>query len=122
MSLFLFSALVVLGPVAMAQDSTPVAPDNTAVNARDRAAGSVTAGQQSNTKSDEELSRKIRRAVVKDNSLSAMAHNVKIVTVDGSVTLRGPVKTQDEKDSIVRLAQTIAGPDKVDNQLEVKGQ
>jgi hyperosmotically inducible protein len=122
LSLFLSSALVVLTSATMAQDSTPVAPDNTAVNAQNRATGAVTAGQQSNAKNDEQLIRKIHRAVVKDDSLSTMAHNVKIVSADGSVTLRGPVKTEEEKDTIVRLAQTIAGRDKVDNQLEVKGQ
>jgi len=105
----------------MAQNPTPVPPDNSAVNARDRDAGAVTADQQSNTKSDVELIRKIRRAVVKDQSLSTMAHNVKIVSANGSVILRGPVKTDGEKTAIGNIAQHIAGPDKVDNQLEVKG-
>jgi hyperosmotically inducible periplasmic protein len=106
----------------MAQDSTPTAPDNSAVNVRDRAPGAMTASQQSNAKSDVELIRKIRRAVVRDQSLSVLAHNVKIVSVNGSVTLRGPVKTEEEKTAIASKAQGIAGADKVDNQLEVKGQ
>jgi hyperosmotically inducible periplasmic protein len=106
----------------MAQDSTPVAPDNTAVNARDRAAGAMTAGEQSNDKSDVELTRKIRRAIVKDDALSMMAHNVKIVSTGGNVILRGPVQTEKEKTVIARKAQKIAGAGTVDNELEVKGQ
>jgi osmotically-inducible protein OsmY len=82
----------------------------------------MTAGQQSNTKSDEEVTRAIRRAVVKDNSLSVMAHNVKIITVDGNVTLRGPVETNSERMTVARLARGIAGRHNVDNQIEVKGE
>ena len=122
LTLVLSSALLGLSAFAMAQAPTPIAPDNSAVNARDRDAGATTAGQQSNSKADTELTRKIRRAVVKDDSLSTMAHNVKIVTVAGSVTLRGPVKTETEKTAIANIAQQMAGADKVDNQLEVKGQ
>jgi hyperosmotically inducible periplasmic protein len=119
--LFLSSAL--LGPgIAMAQESTPIAPDNSAVNIRDRDARAVTADQQSSAKSDVELTRKIRRAVIKDQSLSMMAHNVKIISADGSVTLRGPVKTEEEKSAVGHIAQAIAGADKIDNQLEVKSQ
>jgi hyperosmotically inducible protein len=73
----------------MAQDSMPPAPDNSAVKVRDRTPGAMTADQQSNAKSDMELTRKTRRAVVKDHSLSMLAHNVKIVSANGSVTLRG---------------------------------
>lgn len=108
--------------VAMAQDSRPVAPDNSAVNVRDRAPDAMTAGEQSNAKSDVELTRQIRRAVVKDDSLSMQAHNVKIVVSNGAVTLRGPVKTEQEKVAIANKAQAIAGPNKVDNQLEVESQ
>jgi len=110
------------GTGAMAQDATPLAPDNSAVNARDHDTGALTAGQQSNATSDVELTRKIRRAVVTDHSLSMMAHNVKIVSANGSVILRGPVKTEEEKTAIASKAEAIAGTDKVDNQLEVKGQ
>jgi hyperosmotically inducible protein len=121
-ALLLSLALLRLNSVASAQGPTPIAPDNSAVNARDRDAGAMTAGQQSNTKGDTAITRKIRRAVVKDTTLSTMAHNVKIITVNGSVTLRGPVKTDDEKPAVGNLAQQVAGADKVDNQLEVKGQ
>jgi hyperosmotically inducible periplasmic protein len=118
----LASSLMAWGSTAIAQDSTPVPPDNTAINARDRVPAAITAGQQSNTKSDEELTREIRRAVVKDDSLSMLAHNVKIITVDGNVTLRGPVETEREKTTVARLARGIGGTQNVDNQIEVKGE
>ena len=117
----MFSTLLGLGFVAMAQDSTPRAPDNSAVNLRDRAPGAMTAGQQSNSTSDVELTRRIRRAVVQDHSLSMLAHNVKIISTNGAVMVRGPVKTEEEKTAIANKAQAIAGAGKVDNQLEVKG-
>lgn len=66
--------------------------------------------------------RDIRRAVVKDKSLSVLAHNVKIVSAKGKVTLRGPVNTEKEKIAIAGKARAIAGRDNVDNQLEVKTQ
>jgi len=122
LTLILSSALLGLGTVTMAQDSPPAARDNSAVNVRDREPGAMTAGQQSNAKSDVELTRAIRNAVVKDHSLSMLAHNVKIVSANGSVTLRGPVKTEEEKTAIASKAQAIAGAGKVDDQLEVKGQ
>lgn len=122
LALVLSSALLGMGSATMAQDSTNAAPDNTAVNARDRNADTMTADRQSNAKSDVELAREIRRAVVKDDSLSTLAHNVKIVTDNGMVTLRGPVKTEQEKIAIANKAQEIAGPNKVDDQLEVKNQ
>jgi osmotically-inducible protein OsmY len=106
----------------MAQDSMPAAPNNTAVNVRDRAPGAMTADQQSDTKSDMTITREIRRAVVKDESLSVLAHNVKIVSANGKVTLRGPVNTEREKVIIVREARVVAGANNVDNQLEVKSQ
>lgn len=122
-AMFVLSAFLCGGySVTGAQETVPIAPDNSGVNVRDRDAGAMTAGQQSNATSDVNLTRKIRRAVVRDHSLSMLAHNVKIVSANGSVTLRGPVKTEQEKTVIASKAQAIAGADKVDNQLEVKGQ
>jgi hyperosmotically inducible protein len=122
LTLVLSSSLLGLRTVAMAQGSAAPAPDNSAVNVRDRAPDAMTAGQQSNAKSDVELTREIRQAVVKDDSLSMLAHNVKIVAANGSVILRGPVKTEQEKVAIANKAEQIAGPNKVNNQLEVKNQ
>jgi hyperosmotically inducible protein len=120
--LVLCSSLLGVGTLAMAQDSRPLAPNNSGVNVRDRASGAMTAGQQSSAKSDVELTREVRRSVVKDDQLSMMAHNVKIVSSSGTVTLRGPVKTREEKTVIGHKARTIAGKGMVDNQLEVIGQ
>ena len=82
----------------------------------------MTAGEQSNAKVDVELTRRIRRAVIKDDSLSTAAHNVKIVTANGAVTLRGPVNSEQEKVVIGKKAQAIAGASNVNNELEVKNQ
>ena len=102
----------------VAQD-TPDA-DNTRKNERDRSGETQTSGDQSNSKDDVNTTAAIRRAVVKDPSLSAAAKNVKIVAANGTVTLRGPVKTDAEKTKIAELAQSAAGNAKIDNQLEVK--
>jgi hyperosmotically inducible protein len=122
-SIFVVSAfLLCAAGTVRAEDAPPLPRDNSGVNVRDRNDAAVTAGQQSNMKSDVELTRRIRRAVVKDSSLSVMAHNVKIVSANGSVTLRGPVKTEAEKDAIASKAQSIAGADRVNNELEVRNQ
>jgi osmotically-inducible protein OsmY len=115
-------AMLATGSVVWAQSATPTAPNDSGINVRDRDAGAMTAGQQSNDKRDIKLTRQIRRAVEKDDALSTVAHNVKIVSVNGMVTLRGPVKTEQEKDAIGSKAQMFAGSDKVDNQLEVETQ
>jgi osmotically-inducible protein OsmY len=115
-------AMLATGSVVWAQSATPTAPNDSGINVRDRDAGAMTAGQQSNDKRDIKLTRQIRRAVEKDDALSTVAHNVKIVSVNGMVTLRGPVKTEQEKDAIGSKAQMFAGSDKVDSQLEVETQ
>jgi hyperosmotically inducible periplasmic protein len=106
---------------ARAQSSDATAPDNSGINMRDRSNDAVTAGEQSGDKGDLQLTAQIRRAIVKDKSLSMMAHNVKIISVNGQVTLRGPVKTEQEKTTVGSKAQAIAGTDRVDNRLEVAG-
>ena len=103
---------------AIAQD-TPAA-DNTKKNQRDRSGETKTSGDQSNSSQDVKITAAIRRAVVRDHSLSMTAKNVKIITANGMVTLRGPVKSDTEKAKIVELAQSAAGNAKIDNQLEVK--
>jgi hyperosmotically inducible protein len=103
---------------AIAQD-TPAA-DNTKKNQRDRSGETKTSGDQSNSSQDVKITAAIRRAVVRDHSLSRTAKNVKIITANGMVTLRGPVKSDTEKAKIVELAQSAAGNAKIDNQLEVK--
>src|ERR1700730_6637289 len=118
----LCSALLGVGTLAMAQDSKPLAANNSGGKVRDLPPGAMTAGQQSSAKSDAELTREIRRSVVKGDQLSMMSHNVKIVSSSGTVTLRGPVKTREEKLVIEHKARAVAGKGMVDNQLEVIGQ
>jgi osmotically-inducible protein OsmY len=103
---------------AIAQD-TPAA-DNTKKNQRDRSGETKTSGDQSNSSEDVKITAAIRRAVVRDHSLSMTAKNVKIITANGMVTLRGPVKSDAEKAKIVELARSAAGNAKINNQLEVK--
>jgi hyperosmotically inducible protein len=96
-------------------------PDNTAVNKRDRNPGEATADQQKINPADHALTAKIRSAVMADRSLSTYAHNAKIISQDGIVTLKGPVRSNAEVESIVSKATASAGgPDKVVNQLSVK--
>jgi len=107
---------VLLAPVsALAQ--TPA--DNTKVNTRDRAKGALTADQQKENASDRELTQKIRRALMQDKTLSSYAHNVKIVAQGGQVTLKGPVRTEDEKRTVETKAAEVAGAGHVINQMSV---
>ena len=103
---------------AIAQDTVPA--DDTKKNERDRSGETKTSGDQSNNPEDLKITAAIRRAVVADDSLSATAKNVKIITDNEMVTLRGPVNTAEEKTKIEQLAQSAAGNAKIDNQLEVK--
>jgi hyperosmotically inducible periplasmic protein len=114
------------GPAQLAaQAQAPpaqTAPDNTGRNVRDRGGATLTPGDQSETEADRTLTQRIRQAVVADDALSMTAKNVKIITVHGVVTLRGPVKTMEEKRTIEATAQQIAGADKIDSQLELSSQ
>ena len=120
-AVFLLSGLLFGAYSAGAQETGATAPDNTAINARDRQSDAITADQQSQTSGDVKLTQRIRQAIMKDHALSMMAKNVKIVTIDGEVTLRGPVKTAKERARISSKARAIAGVNRVDNQLEIAG-
>jgi len=96
-----------------------VEADNTGRNVRDRSDATKTPTDQSENDADRAISQAIRQNIVADSSLSANAKNVKIITVDGTVTLRGPVKSEKEKAYIVAQAQQIAGVKRVDDQLEI---
>jgi hyperosmotically inducible protein len=102
-----------------AQSTDTKKPDNSAVNKGDQQSGAITADHQKMNASDSALAAKIRRSILADKSLSTYAHNVKIVAQDGAVTLKGPVRSDDEVQSIVSKATDIAGPDKVINQMAV---
>ena len=110
--------LLSLGLIPAGLAQTQAAPDNSGTNKVQNQ--SQTADQQKEKTSDREMTAKIRRAVVADKSLSMYAHNVKIIVIGGSVTLKGPVHSEEEKQSIAAKASQIAGQDKVTNQLTVK--
>ena len=94
--------------------------DNSKRNSSGQNKDTDSAEKQSDSKDDLALTQKIRQAVMKDASLSIKAKNVKIIARDGTISLRGPVDSQREKDTIAASAGEIAGKDRVNNQLEVK--
>ena len=106
---------------ALAADNKKAEPDNTATNERDRSGETKTSGDQSNSSADLKITQDIRRALMKDSELSTTAKNIKIITDNGQVTLRGPVKNAQEKAKIDQLARSAAGGAKIDDQLDVKG-
>ena len=108
--------------VAQAQDSAAQqpAPDNNKINKGDNSPSQPTADQQKNNRSDRDITREIRKSVMKDKSLSTYAHNVKIISQNGMVTLKGPVRSADEKQTIEQKAADIVGKDKVTSDLAVK--
>ena len=114
------ASLLALPVWALAADDTKKDADNSGKNERDRDKQTLTPGDQSETPEDRKLTQAIRQAVMKDKSLTLTAKNVKIITANGKVTLRGPVNTAEEKTKINDLAKTAAGQVPVDNQLEVK--
>jgi hyperosmotically inducible protein len=101
---------------AEAQDP---APDNSKTNQRDRDKSAATADRQKMSAEDRELTRKIRAAVTADKSLSTYAHNVKIITRDGKVTLKGPVRSDEEKVAVLNKATGIAGEGNVTDEMDV---
>jgi len=111
-------ALAASAGFAFAQPAqTP--PDNTKVNTRDRAKGAVTADQQKENTGDRELTQKIRKSLMADKSLSTYAHNVKVVAQGGQVTLKGPVRTEEEKRTVEAKALEVAGTGHVVNEMSV---
>jgi osmotically-inducible protein OsmY len=89
------------------------------MNQTDRDAGRVTADEQMGNRSDAEITRQIRRSIVQDKSLSTYAHNVKIITQNGEVTLRGPVRSEEERQFIENKAREVAGRTHVKNEIRV---
>lgn len=118
----LVCVLTLVSAYTKAQDSSAQqpAPDNTKVNKRDNNKAEPTADQQKENQTDRDIASKIRQSIVKDKSLSSYAHNVKIIAENGAVTLKGPVRSDEEKVTVEAKAAEIAGADKVTSQLEVK--
>ena len=102
-----------------APSNSSTARDNTGVNERDRSAAAKTPIDQNENQKDIDVTANIRKQVV-DSKLSVNAQNVKIITQDGKVTLRGPVRSAEEKQQIEQIAGGIAGAGNVDSQLEIQ--
>lgn len=94
--------------------------DNTEINKRDRATSELTADQQTSSNSDMDVTRRIRQSIMKEASLSTYAQNVKIITVRGKVTLKGPVRTEQELSVIMKHARKVAGVTNVKNEMAVE--
>ena len=118
--------LLSVGVAVRAQDPTsqqaPPAADNTKTNQRDRSASEPTADQEKENRSDLDITQQIRQSIMKDKSLSTYAHNIKIVTQNGQVTLKGPVQSGDEKRAVETKAAEVAGQDKISSELDIKPQ
>ena len=115
LSTLVLSVSVLAAPAIRYQDPQPV-PDNTKTN-KDQS--NPIADQQKMNPSDRAITQQIRKSIHQDNTLSTYAHNIKIITQDGKVTLRGPVRSDDEKNNIEAKAVAVAGKDNVTDQLEI---
>jgi osmotically-inducible protein OsmY len=113
--------LILLVPSWGQQQPTDTAPagDNTKMNQRDRQPNEPTADQQKENSSDREMAKKIRQSFVHDKSLSTYAHNVKVIAEGGKITLKGPVRSEEEKSALAAKAAEVAGASNIDNQLNV---
>ena len=108
-------SLVLVGSAAFAQ-----APDNSKANQQDRDKGSATAEQQAENQADRDLARKIRKSLADDKNLSTYAHNIKVIARGGTVMLKGPVRSEEEKAAIEAKAVEVAGAANVKNEMTVK--
>ncbi len=113
------SAVATIGYAQTAKEG--VKPDNTSVNKRDGAVAEPTADQQKENRADLDLTKKIRSSIIEDKSLSTYAHNVKVISQHGKVTLKGPVRSEDERKSIMAKAISVTGSaDRVLDEMSVK--
>jgi osmotically-inducible protein OsmY len=122
---FLLVSLMLLGcgTLMLAQDTAgqnAPASDNSKMNQRDRDPSEPAADRQSNNQSDRDITQQVRQAINADKTFSTYAHNVKVITQNGQVTLKGPVRSEEEKRAIEAKATAIAGDGKVTSELTVK--
>jgi hyperosmotically inducible periplasmic protein len=108
------------GAVLHAQQGASPNADNTRVNKEDRDRGEPTADQGRNNRSDRDRMQKIRKSLMDDKSLSTYAHNVKVISQNGKVTLKGPVRSEEEKKSVERKAEDVAGSGNVTSEITIK--
>ena len=111
-----FCVSVVATALPRDQNTPPPAPDNTSEN-KDQTR--PTADQQKMNSTDRTITQRIRKAIHQDTSLSTYAHNIKVITQDGKVTLRGPVRSEEEKNNLQAKAVAVAGEENVTNRLEI---
>ena len=109
-------ASLMAAPLPRLQEAQKPAPDNTGTNKDDPM---PTADQQKMNPADRAITQKIRKAIHQDKTLSAYAHNIKVIAQDGKVTLRGPVRSEEEKNNLQAKAVAVAGAENVTNQLEI---
>ena len=122
---FLCAGLLLLGSGTLVLAQNPAgqnapASDHTKMNQRDQNPNQATADQQQNNPSDRDITQQVRAAIVADKDLSTKAHNVKVITQNGQVTLKGPVRSEDEKHAVEQKAAGVAGEGKVTSELTVK--
>jgi len=110
---------LVLGGSLLAYDDKPVKADNTKMNKEAKSDAAATADKQKMNAADRELAQKVRKAIVDDKTLSTYAHNVKVIARDGMVTLKGPVRSDEEKSQVEAKATEAAGAGKVTNELTI---
>jgi osmotically-inducible protein OsmY len=113
----LSAAVVAVALSIAATAQTP--PDNSKVNARDRAKSAPTADQQKENANDRQLTQKIRQTLMQNKSLSSYAHNVKVIAQGGQVTLKGPVRSEQEKKTVEAAATEVAGAGHVTNEISI---
>lgn len=115
---FLIGTILLSAGLAFAE-GTPVQQDNTGRNKQDGSVVTPTADQQSNSKNDLEITRRIRADLIANKNLSTYAQNIKIITQNGKVTLRGPVRSATEKSEAERIAAAVAGATSIRNDLTI---
>ena len=120
-TLLVLTCLSALSLAALAEDNEKTKPDNTVTNDRDRSGETKTSGDQSNSSADLKITQAIRQALMKDRELSTTAKNIKVITASGQVTLRGPVKSAQEKAKIDQIAKSAAGGAQINDQLDIEG-
>src|SRR4051812_10876041 len=121
-TLLLMSVLALVlwvGRPASGFSQEPKKADNTEVNKRDRNQAEPTADQQKENRSDRDITQQIRKAITDDKSLSTDARNIKVITQNGSVTLKGPVRSEEEKKAIEDKAREIAGKNNVTSEIDI---
>lgn len=122
----LMGSLMLMAGTVQAEQNAPIylaegsALENTEINVRDKDNTTLTPEDQKETEGDIKITADIRQAIIKNKSLSVNAQNVKIITRNGVVTLRGPVESKKESKKIKKIAKHTPGVLKVDNQLEIK--